>query len=89
MFSKPYSFLMQYRIILMALFLFGSIYWANAQTISGRVVDEQTEEILDFVTVYVRGQNTASETNLEGIYSIEVPPNRRFDLVFPSGLAEP
>ncbi len=82
MISKPYFFLMQYRIILIAFFLFGSLYVANTQTISGRVVDEQTEEMLDFVTVYVRGQNTASETNLEGLYTIDVPANQRFDLVF-------
>lgn len=51
-------------------------------TITGRVVDAETDVPIELVTIYVDSTNTYTETARNGRYSIEVPVNTSFKLVF-------
>ncbi|WPU92785.1 TonB-dependent receptor [Mucilaginibacter sabulilitoris] len=46
---------------------------ANPVSITGKVVDEKDGQPLPGVTVKIKGSNTATTTNLNGIYTINVP----------------
>ncbi len=51
-------------------------------TVFGAVKDLDTNEPIEFVTVYVKGTNQTAETNGFGEYSIQSDANDRFTLVF-------
>ncbi|HHM21329.1 MAG TPA: TonB-dependent receptor [Bacteroidetes bacterium] len=48
----------------------------------GSVKDALSNEPVDFVTVYLKGTATATESDGEGKWRLEVPANERFILVF-------
>ena len=51
-------------------------------TITGIVTDASTDEPVELVTVYVKGTSVATESAVSGRYSIEVPAEKNFELVF-------
>jgi len=51
-------------------------------TIQGRVTDQETEEPLEFATVYIEGTSINTETDLEGRYTLSVPKQRSVVVVF-------
>ena len=55
---------------------------AQEITIQGKVTDQDSDEAIEYVTVYVEGTNINAETNLEGKYTINVPRQRSIVLVF-------
>ena len=73
---------MQMQKILLALIL--SLFYLNgeAQVVSGTINDAASLQPLDFVTVFVRGENIASESKIDGSFSIEVSAGQSFELVF-------
>ena len=58
-----------------------SIFCQDA-TVFGRVTDLETSEGIEFVTVYQDGTDNAVETNSLGSYSLKVPQNTAFTLIF-------
>jgi len=56
----------------------------NAQTakIFGVVTDLNNKQAIEFTTVFVEGSTIATETDLDGLYTIEVPADQTFTLVF-------
>jgi hypothetical protein len=73
---------MQMQKILLTLIL--SLFYFNgeAQVVSGTINDAASLQPLDFVTVFVRGENIASESKIDGSFSIEVSAGQSFELVF-------
>lgn len=59
---------------LLVLILFSTLS-AYTQTISGKVLDDQTNEPLENVTIYLKKQNTGTTTNKEGVYNVPVQIN--------------
>ncbi len=55
---------------------------ANLAKVTGLVTDAVSETPVDLVTVYIDGTNKAVETSTTGRYSITVPANKDFVLVF-------
>ncbi|NNE28091.1 MAG: TonB-dependent receptor [Saprospiraceae bacterium] len=58
---------------------------ASAQekaTLVGNIKDGLTEEPVDFVTVYIRGSNTAVQSSSNGNYKIEIPAQTEVEIVF-------
>jgi len=55
---------------------------ANLAKVTGLVTDAVSETPVDLVTVYIEGTNKAVETSTTGRYSITVPANEDFVLVF-------
>ncbi|NRA49057.1 MAG: TonB-dependent receptor [Phaeodactylibacter sp.] len=55
---------------------------ANLAKVTGIVTDGVSEAPIDIVTVYIEGTNKAVETSSTGRYSITVPANEDFVLVF-------
>lgn len=54
----------------------------NTATVFGNVIDADSEDALDFVTVFVKDSNNATETKRNGSYIINVPVDESFTLVF-------
>lgn len=50
--------------------------------VSGLVTDANTGQPVDFATIYVRGTSFATESAINGRYSLSVPANQDFVLVF-------
>lgn len=50
--------------------------------VTGIVTDGVSDQPVELVTIYIEGSNTATETGLNGRYSIAVPANQAFNLVF-------
>lgn len=70
-----------------ALFVGGLLLWAAAAraqtaTVTGRVINALTEEPVELVVVYIDGTTTATETATNGRYSLQVPADEAFTLVF-------
>ena len=55
---------------------------ATLAKVTGLVTDAVSEAPIDLVTVYIEGTNQAVETSTTGRYSINVPANEDFVLVF-------
>jgi hypothetical protein len=62
--------------------IFTAATFAQTAIISGRVIDGLTKESADFVTVYIKGTNTSTETNQRGIYKLNVPANQSITMVY-------
>lgn len=64
--------------------LLATCAWAQTEraTITGVVRDAVSDKPIDLVTVYIKGSNTAAESAENGRYSIAVPANEVFTLVF-------
>lgn len=76
-------FLMKKILFALAvLFAFGSLSAQDKALLTGTVSDALTDLPVDLVTVYVKGTNTADETNELGKWRLEVPANQRIVLVF-------
>ena len=50
--------------------------------VQGTVIDIDTEEVIDFVTVYEKGTSNATETNINGYYEIDIAIDGDHTLVF-------
>lgn len=50
--------------------------------VSGIVTDAVSGEPVDFVTIYIKDSNTATESATNGRYSLQVPAGKPFTLVF-------
>jgi CarboxypepD_reg-like domain len=69
------------------LILLSTIQFLQAQTedhatIFGKVTDALTGEPIEFVTVYIKDTNVATESNTKGEYVLKVPVNERLTIVF-------
>ncbi len=51
-------------------------------TLSGKLTDALSNEIIDFATVYLKNTTTATESDDRGKWTLEVPANQRLILVF-------
>jgi len=70
-----------------ALFSILFLYTTNAQegvqaSVTGLVTDAVAESPIELVTVYIKGSTSAVETSENGRYSLIVPANEPFTLVF-------
>ena len=74
---------MKHRYTLLIYFMVVCAY-ANAQkaVIFGTVSDLLSENVIDFVTVYMDGTSTSVDTDQNGYYSIEVPANTKLTLKY-------
>ncbi len=72
---------LRYIAFLCATVLF-SVVSAQNVTIQGTVTDRISEEAIEFVTVFVKGTSTNTETDNEGFYRLEVERQRSITLVF-------
>ncbi|MEN0003646.1 MAG: carboxypeptidase-like regulatory domain-containing protein, partial [Bacteroidota bacterium] len=77
--------MMKHVYIILCLFAFATL--ANAQdgptaTVTGLVTDALSESPIDLVTIYIKDTNIATETAINGRYSLEVPAETAFTLVF-------
>ncbi len=76
------------QVFLISLFLvcsFGDntvLFAQEKATISGTVVDSETKEPIEVVTIYVQGSTEATDTKRNGTYKIKVPAGESFNLVF-------
>ncbi len=50
--------------------------------IFGKITDAVTGAPIDFATVYIKGTNTATESNIKGEYVLKIPAYERVTLVF-------
>lgn len=75
---------MNRKFLLLLLFSFAStIAWSQARKVSGRVISDSTRQPLSGVSVVLKG-GTATSTDVEGRYSINVPQTGNSVLVFSS-----
>lgn len=54
---------------------------ANDALISGKVIDELSQQPIDFAVVQIEGTNIFTETDKEGHFELEVPADTPFDLL--------
>ena len=71
-------------LVFVALILVGTPLVAQVASagITGKVTDLVSKQPVDYVTVYVKGSNTAVESGTTGRYRIAVPAGAGFTLVF-------
>jgi len=69
------------KLIIILIFLSTFAHGQKAK-IFGIVTNLNTREAIEFVTVYVEGSTSATETDLNGLYQIDAPSNQNFTLVF-------
>ena len=70
------------RLLLMLICFLPLILSAQKAIIEGFVKDAASGEVIEYATVYVKGQTYAVETDIKGAYSISVPANEAFELLF-------
>ncbi len=75
------------RFFIPFLILLSAIQFLNAQsveqaTIFGKVTDALSGDPIEFVTVYIKNTNIATETNMKGEYVLKVPVNERLTIIF-------
>lgn len=74
---------MKQILLLCCLLSLPALLFSQARaTITGRVVDAGTDAPVELVTIYVDSTNTFTETARNGRYSIEVPVDIPFKLIF-------
>ncbi|NNE16604.1 MAG: TonB-dependent receptor [Saprospiraceae bacterium] len=71
----------QFILLTFSFLFFGTLNGQNTSTVFGVVKDLDTEEPIEFVSVFIKGTNIATETNSYGEYSIKVESNKNFTLV--------
>ncbi len=69
-------------LILLFSFQFLQAQTKEVATIFGKVTDALTGEPIEFVTVYLKNTNIATESNSKGEYVLKIPVNERFTIVF-------
>jgi TonB-linked SusC/RagA family outer membrane protein len=69
------------RILLFVFASFISIFSIAQRTVTGKVINEQTNEPIQNVTVNAKGTNRSTSTGADGSFSISVPENQQV-LVF-------
>lgn len=72
---------------LFALFIFSiAVLSLNGQSgnakVTGIITDASTGEPIELVTVFVKGTSNVTESSQNGRYSLEVPANQAFEIVF-------
>ena len=69
--------------VLSCLFIASHVFGQDARALlSGTVTDALSGEPVDLATVYIKGTATATETEANGSWQLEVPAQERFVLVF-------
>ena len=70
--------------LLIILFTFQLLYAQTEEeaTIFGTVTDALTGDPVEFVTVYLKNTNVATESNAKGEYVLNIPVNERFTIVY-------
>ncbi len=58
------------------------VVFAQKAVIFGTVQDADSEATIELATVYIKGANLVTETDSEGTYSLEIPANQSFTIVF-------
>ena len=71
----------RFASIVIFTFCYGWLLGQTA-TISGLVTDLESNQPVEVVTIYVEGTNNAVESDADGRYSIQVPANEDFVLLF-------
>ena len=70
-------------ILTAAVFMIAALSYAGNITITGKVTANETGDAIPFASILVKGQNTGTNTDLEGNYEIKVPGENSI-LVFKS-----
>src|SRR5688500_7667276 len=70
---------MRFLTILYLFFIAGSSY---AQSVTGRVVDQQTNKPLEKVSVIINGSNKGTLTNANGLFTLDKLTPRSYQLSF-------
>lgn len=74
-----------YKLLMILLFLWGPVGWAFAQyTISGKVLDDRTDEGLIGANVLIKGTSSGAITDMDGNFSLTVPNSQDARLVISS-----
>ncbi len=75
---------MKYRLIFFGvLLLYTEILLGQATAVvSGRITDATNEQVVEFVTVFIKGTNTAVRSDERGNFAIIIPANQRLTLGF-------
>src|SRR5690625_7518584 len=68
-------------VLLLALLLFPASAWAQAGSVSGRVLNAQTGEALPGAIVVISELNRGSATNMDGRFTIRGVDAHTYDLV--------
>lgn len=68
------------KILTSCLVIFSLMVYGQNITISGRVVDEETKEVLVFASVGIKGKPIGSVTNLSGEFDFHFPGEYRNDI---------
>ena len=68
------------QLLVLFFFLSGNALIAQTGNISGRITDASTGQGVDFATVYIDGTNTATETDMNGFYRLDVPAKIKLTL---------
>ena len=63
------------RVLLLCSMVFGAVYCASAQSrqVTGKILDQETQESLPGVTILVKGTQLGTTTNAGGEFSLGVP----------------
>ena len=59
-----------------------SVFFAKAQNFSGTVNDAETKKPLAGVSISIKGKNTGTITNAEGLFTLKTATKIPFTLVF-------
>ena len=75
---KPGTYLLSLCFIFLSSIAIGQ----NTATVSGVVKDLESEQPIDFVTVFIRSEGLVTETNSKGAYTLDVPPDKVLEISF-------
>lgn len=75
---------MKFSPIVLFLLLFSTVSFAQEQKakVTGKVTDAVSDKGIELVTVYIQGTNFVTETATNGRYSLDVPADEKFTIVF-------
>src|SRR5688572_22791518 len=57
--------------LMLSFFLIGLFAWSQNKRITGRVLSQEDSKPLAGVTVSVKGKNAATQTNAEGVFTLD------------------
>lgn len=72
--------ILKYCVLLFVLLTIS--FWANAQTVKGRVIDKVTNEPIPFASVYFSGSFMGTSTGENGYFELNVPMDISMPLLF-------